>query len=111
MPQARDFDAGYVYIMHCEGIYKIGISKNPLQRLYEVQKDADSQLKRYQKIAQNTILVDTIAVTSMFPCEQIVHHILDKKRIYVPYSFITEWFRLVNNDIDLIHKLVLEFTT
>lgn len=81
---------GFVYLMHATGtdLYKIGLSANPIKRLYKLNGESPYEIK----------ILHTIFVDSMLIAEGYFHRIFGAKRIK------NEWFRLDSYDVSVFCK-------
>ena len=80
-----------VYVMECQGMYKIGVSK-------DVEK-------RQKQLTKTPIPVNIIYISPQidyaYECERNLHEIFEEKKI------MGEWFLLNDYDIEAIEKFFI----
>lgn len=87
--RARPARTEYVYLMRCQGLYKIGVSVNPEQRRRKIQGSG----------AFDVELICTIQSNDMFALETELHQRFSGKRVR------REWFALNKTDIAYVQSL------
>jgi len=80
---------GYIYILECEGFYKIGLSKNVERR----KKQLDFTPFKSKIIFKSPLMEDIYSV------EEQLHIFYEKKRVK------GEWFKLSPEDIEEIKEI------
>lgn len=77
------------------GLYKIGVSKNPEQRIRNISTQTGQK-------------IETIHISDLMDngnnVESRIHHLYSDKR------HLGEWFTLTNNDIDNIKNKIIEYS-
>ncbi len=106
-PTLRDCqDAGYVYLMRCGHLYKIGRSLNPQDRLRVFKATNNKYLLREGLNSSDTELIGVIKVDNMFKAERDMHRRFAASR-YTGYSGKTspELFVLSDQDVTVFLSL------
>jgi hypothetical protein len=89
---------GYVYVMECNGIYKIGQSVDVAQRRIAIQYGMGKPVKILYILESCDMEVAESHLQTWFDEK----HITDKKLV------TNEWFKLNQDDLDFIHWLKRE---
>ena len=79
---------GFVYLLTCKGVYKIGVAKNPLRRLKALQTGSSAKIT----------LVHVIYSPDAFKLEKYFHRLFAHKRME------GEWFALTPTMVDLVKR-------
>lgn len=80
------FQAGFVYLVKCQTLYKIGSTKNPTKRLRGLQSSTPFPLE----------LLHTILCRDVRTCEILLHLEFKSKHVR------GEWFELSEEDVNYI---------
>ena len=101
---------GFVYVMQCENIYKIGSSHDPDKRLKGFGGDSIIFKDRRIYFAYHTTIIRRFQVENMLEVERYLQSVFNKKRIREPgaFSHRRDWFHLDKSDIERIDSLMLE---
>lgn len=79
---------GFVYLLACKGVHKIGVAKNPLRRLKALQTGSSDKIT----------IVHTIYSQDAFRLEKYFHRLFAYKRLE------GEWFALTPAMVDLFKR-------
>jgi len=87
--QRRGTDPGYVYLMECGGIYKIGLSKDPSKRRKQIERGLSTSRRspRVELLAQ-------LPTGAMKATEEMLHS------FYRDEHFFLEWFELRRDQVE-----------
>ena len=83
---------GHIYIMECDGKYKIGVSKDIERR----RKQLDN------KPFPTTIVYKSSLINNVYDVEKEIHSVYEEKRIG------GEWFELDSGDMNAIKRYIEE---
>ena len=87
----RKDNSGFIYLVHCEGFYKIGIATNLRKRVSNIQ-------------TSNPFKVTLVAYTkteNVFADELELHELFKDKRVR------GEWFKLNDDDLFYLREILL----
>jgi predicted GIY-YIG superfamily endonuclease len=103
---------GFVYVMQCQRIYKIGSSLDPEKRIKEFGGDNIKFNRRTIYFGRNTTVIRRYAVDNMLKAERFLQNTFHAKRIREPGPRNRrEWFALDKADLAQIDLLMAAYMT